>query len=237
MASKWNHHVALTMMFTLCVFLPRWLPAQQSGGNQSQTGTNQSQTGQTGQSGQANDVGQITGNERFLRENREAGQMVGGSSAQGVGNMRGQTGGQGGSNFGNQGGMFGGQGGFNSMNPFSSYNSLYGAGLYSTLSRQRQQLRVPLRLGPNSFPFSPAPAAVATGPNVRLQNRLARIPQLKDRGSVKVEMEGQVAVLRGEVASQHERDLVGRLVLLEPGIADVRNELQVAPAAPPSPTP
>ena len=99
----------------------------------------------------------------------------------------------------------------------------------------RQQLRVPLRLGPNGVSFSSMAPAVATGPNLRVQNHLARIPHLKSPGSVKVEMEGQVAILRGEVGSQHERDLVARLVLLEPGIADVRNELLVPSATTVSP--
>ena len=133
--------------------------------------------------------------------------------------------------------MFGNQGGFSSMNQFG--NSFMNSGMMNAMSRQRQQLRVPLRLGPNGVSFSSTAPAVATGPNLRVQNHLARIPQLKSSGSVKVEMEGQVAILRGAVSSQHERDLVARLVLLEPGIADVRNELQVASAvsAPPAAKP
>jgi osmotically-inducible protein OsmY len=217
MASKWNHLFPLAMTFALSVFLPRWLPAQQRE-------TGQSQTTQTGQTEIA---GQISGNERFLRENRDPGQLVGGT-AQGVGNLRGQTDatGQGTS------GMLGGQSGINSRYQMSN---LFNSGMFNTSRQQRQQLRVPLRIGPNSFPFSSATPAVTTGPNLRVQNRLARIPQLKNGSSLKVEMEGQVAVLRGEVASQHERDLVGKLVLLEPGIADVRNELQVGPEPSPKP--
>ena len=91
--------------------------------------------------------------------------------------------------------MFGSQSGFSSRNQL---NNLFNSGMFNS-RQQRQQLRVPLRIGPNSFPFSSAIPAVATGPNLRVQNRLARIPQLKDGGSVKVDMEGQVAVLRGEV--------------------------------------
>ena len=132
--------------------------------------------------------------------------------------------------------MFGNSGRFSSSNPMMS--SFMNSGMFNAMSRQRQQLRVPLRLGPNGVSFSSTAPAVATGPNPRVQNHLARIPHLKNPGSVKVEMEGQVAILRGEVGSQHERDLVARLVLLEPGIADVRNELQVPSAAPvPPPKP
>lgn len=232
MANKWNHLLSVAVIVTLCAFVPRCLPAQTSGrtgtSGTGTTGTGTTGTGAsgTGQSGEIEIAGQMTGNERFLRQNRDPGQLVGGSS-QGVGNLRGQTDatGQGAS------GMFGNQGGFNN---FNSMNNLFNAaGMYNSLSRQRQQLRVPLRLGPNSFPFSAAaPAATATGPNLRVQSRLARIPQLKDRGAVQVEMEGKVAVLRGAVASQHEWDLIERLVLLEPGIENVRNELQVAPPLP-----
>ena len=239
MASMWNRWLPAALIFASCVVLPRWLAAQPTGTGQSQTGQSNpvGQTMQTGQLSEMNVAGQISSDDPFLRANRTPGQLAG-MATEGVGNTRGMMGQntQGTSGmFGNQGGMNSMMGGFNSMNPMGS---LYTAGLVNSLSRQRQQLRVPLRLGPDSFPFSSAAAPpIATGPNLRVQTRLARIPQLKERGSVKVEMEGQVAVLRGEVQSQHERDLVGRVVLLEPGVADVRNELQVAPAAKPSPTP
>jgi hypothetical protein len=213
MASKW---LPTAVVLTACVFLPCWLLAAAP----ETPAATPADTASTPTAG-----AQITGTERFLRENREAGQMVGGTG-QGVGNLRGQTdtGGQGSSS------MFGNQGGFNSSNPFG--NSFMNSSMMNAMSRQRQQLRVPLRLGPSGLSFSPTVPAVATGPNLRVQNHLARIPQLKNPGSVKVEMEGQVAILRGAVSSQHERDLVARLVLLEPGIADVRNELQVASAVP-----
>ncbi len=223
MASKWNHLLPLAVTFTLCVLLPRWLAAADSN-----TNTTNNQTTNATTSGDTGTAGQITGSERFLRENREAGQMVGGD-VQGVGNLRGQT--DGGSQSSSSS-MFGGQSGYSTR---SMMSNLMNSGMFgSSRQQQRQQLRVPLRIGPNSFPFSSATPAVATGPNLRVQNRLARLPQLQDRGSVQVEMEGQVAVLRGAVTSQHERDLVARLVLLEPGIADVRNELQVGSATPKS---
>ena len=62
----------------------------------------------------------------------------------------------------------------------------------------------------------------------RVQNRLARIPRLRENGPLTVEMDGRIAVLQGEVASEDARDLVARVVLLEPGISDVQNELRVA---------
>lgn len=228
MASKW---LPAAVILTACVFSPYWAAGAAAQGT---SGTGTSGTGGTGTSGTGTSgsevTGQIQGTERFLRENRDPGQMVGGTS-QGVGNMRGQTdaGGQG------AGGMFGNQSGFNSSNPFA--NAFMNSGMSNAMSRQRQQLRVPLRLGPNGVSFTSTIPAVATGPNLRVQNHLARIPHLKSPGSVQVEMVGQIAVLRGAVSSQHERDLVARLVLLEPGIADVRiDELQVTSAvsAPPA---
>jgi len=200
------------MVFGFCTLLPCYVTAQTS-------------TSRSGASDQTNVAGQISGDERFLRDNRDPGQLVGGST-QGVGSLRGQTdGGQ---------GTSGGASGFSSRSQFSNFMN---SRAFGSTRQQRQQLRVPLRIGPNSFPFSAPATAITTGPNLRVQDRLARLPQLKNAGSLKVEMEGQVAVLRGEVASQHERDLVGRLVLLEPGIADVRNELRVGPSAVPKPSP
>ena len=221
MIRNWQSIVVTAVVVASFWLVPSWALAQMN--------ANQ------GTTGEAATDSQLTGSERFLRENRDPGQLVGGS-VQGGGNLRGQTdtGGQ------SSGGMFGGQSGrFNTMNQFG--NMFNSASRFNTMSRQRQQLRVPLRLGPNGVSFSDSETTpvVATGPNLRIQNRLTRIPQLKNPSALTVEMEGRIAVLRGDVSSSHERNLVARLVLLEPGIADVRNELQVAapPAAPPPQTP
>ncbi|MHB1034225.1 MAG: BON domain-containing protein [Pirellulales bacterium] len=69
-------------------------------------------------------------------------------------------------------------------------------------------------------------------------------------GAPQVTVVGETAVLRGVVASTHARDLAEQMVRLEPGIWNVRNELQVAgqpetpvpqpataPLPPPSSTP
>jgi hypothetical protein len=194
--------------------------------NQSASGSQAASSSQSPGATDAN-VGTITGGERFLRENRDPGQMVGGDVA-GAGNLRGAT-----------------DGGASTVNPFGSsssrassyspFNSMFNQGMMNSMSRQRRQLRVPLRLGLDvSSPSTPVAAPVYTGPNTALQTRLTKIPQLKGSRSVMVEMEGRTAVLKGEVASQYQRDLAGKLVLLEPGIAAVRNELQVASAASPA---
>jgi len=170
------------------------------------------------------------GNERFLRENRDVGQMVGGDVS-GVGNLRegtGQTGqaGRAGQNTRRTSSMFNQFGGFNQYGGYNQLGGLYGAGMYNSLNRQRQSLRMPVQLG-FSTPAVHTPAVVAD----RVQTRLDRIPRIREMGSVTVEMEGQTAVLRGQVATAADRELVAKMLLLEPGISDVRNELTSAPPA------
>jgi osmotically-inducible protein OsmY len=215
--------VATVLMATLLA--PRLLSAQSSSGT-----SQNNQTSQTSQAGQTSNVinaseaaSQLEGSERFLRENRQVGQMVGGMG-QGVGNLRGQTDSASGASQGAN--LFGGQ---SQMSMFNQ--AMYNYGMANSLSRQQQQLRVPLRLG-FAVPATPSASPVAVA---RVQSRLAKIPQLRGIGSVAVQVDGRVAVLRGQVASEHDRDLLTRLVLLEPGISDVRNELQVPTTAAPTP--
>jgi hypothetical protein len=164
----------------------------------------------------------ITGDERFVRENREVGQLVGGS-AEGVGNLRGQeatnnpqTGRQPSRNT-----AFGGRGGFN------QFNQLFNASGRNTLQNQRSRLRIPVQLG-----FAPVNAPASPQVATRVQQRLMTVTQLNATSPLLVEMEGRVAVLRGAVGSEHDRNLAARLVMLEPGVSNVRNELQVASADP-----
>jgi hypothetical protein len=196
--------------------LPNWLAAQQTSGTSRDTGaTGGSNTGLSVEGPQI-----ISGAE--MRAAVDPGQVIGGTGAgagflrgaaeAGAPTARGTTGATGrqptrGTSFNNF---------RNTMNNFGMFNSMY--------NRQRI-VRVPISLG-----FSPA--ALPSSPQVaqRVQARLTRIPQLQDNGLITVEMDGRVAVLRGAVVSSDERELVARLVLLEPGIADVRNELLVAPA-------
>jgi len=169
----------------------------------------------------------ITGEE--LRASRQPGELVGGAG-QGVGNLRSQTGAagpapaQGAARFGGPA-----RGGLGQFNPFNPFNSMYNQGLFNSMYNQRAQFRTPLQLG-----FAPHERPGGNHTAVRIERRLTKIPQLHGMGKVRVQMDGRVVVLRGEVASKHQRDLIGRLVLLEPGVADVRNELQVAkpPAGP-----
>jgi hypothetical protein len=113
------------------------------------------------------------------------------------------------------GGM-GGRGGFNNQN-----------------NNQNNQpaVRAVVRVG---FPVM-APSAAATGQKVT--DRLSRLP-LPNRVSqyLEVAMEGRTAILRGQVASAEDGELAVRILSLEPGIDDVRNELIVSDVPPTDPS-
>ncbi len=61
----------------------------------------------------------------------------------------------------------------------------------------------------------------------RIAARLERMPQIVKRSPIRVVMRGETAILRGRVASRHDRELAENVVRMEPGVWDVRNELVV----------
>lgn len=170
-------------------------------------------------------AGQITGNERFLRENREAGAVVGagnaGAGLLGGGNTANQAQPQTG---GNQGRFGAGGSPFSPFNQFNNFNQLYGAAAINQLSNQRAQLRMPVSLG-----FQPRQQSLIT-PAVReqrIQARFARIPRVREMGSVSVDIREGTAILSGAVGSEDDRRLLAKLLLLEPGVSEVQNDLTV----------
>jgi osmotically-inducible protein OsmY len=62
-----------------------------------------------------------------------------------------------------------------------------------------------------------------------LAQRLARLPALHWSSPGQIEVQGQTVILRGTVATEHDRDLAERVVRLEPGVDQVQNQLVVAP--------
>jgi osmotically-inducible protein OsmY len=163
----------------------------------------------------------LTGNERFLAENRR-GAFVGadsGDTANARGaqtNMRGMTGMQ---------GMFGNQGIFSQMNRMQQFQGNQNQG------RNNKQLRIRLTMGG-------ATPAVRTAPPARITNgfqvRLRRLPALQLVTPIEAVADGPVLVLRGEVASEGDRQMVEDLAMLEPEVTQVRNEIVVREAAPPA---
>jgi hypothetical protein len=95
------------------------------------------------------------------------------------------------------------------------------------------QLRIPMRVD------FPRPVLSPTALSVGIESRLVRLPGLQSVAPrVDVRIDGQTAVLEGVVPGQHEKDLIGRLMMLEPGIATVQNNLLIEPGtrlAPPPP--
>jgi hypothetical protein len=75
----------------------------------------------------------------------------------------------------------------------------------------------------------------STRPNItqsEVEQVLARSTTLNPHRKIRVVMEGAAVVLRGTVASQHDRRLAEALVRLVPGVNEVRNELQLPVAGP-----
>lgn len=125
---------------------------------------------------------------------------------------RGTTGMSGMSGRGGTGGR-GGQTGLNNNN---------------TRNTGRTALRIPFRLG-FEMPRVPAPVLKAT-----VQRRITKLPGLKAANKVVVVIEKDTAVLQGTVTNSDQGDLIAGLMLLEPGVYKVRNELVVkAPTAKP----
>jgi|GEM_PF-3102388 len=85
----------------------------------------------------------------------------------------------------------------------------------------RTALRIPFRIG-FEMPRVPAPALKAS-----VQRRITKLPGLKGSKKVVVLIEKETAVLQGTVVSRSQSDLLAGLMLLEPGVYKVRNELVV----------
>jgi hypothetical protein len=71
------------------------------------------------------------------------------------------------------------------------------------------------------------PAKEVVGSN--LSQLLGSCSRLQCLGPIEVSLTGRTATLRGRVASERDRSLAERLVLFEPGISKVENDLVVGP--------
>jgi hypothetical protein len=127
-----------------------------------------------------------------------------GSSARGMTGMSGMSGRGGTAGRGGRGGQTG----------LNNNNSTTG----------RTALRIPFRLG---FEMASVPTPVL---KASVQRRITKLPGLKAGNQVVVVIEKETAVLQGTVASRNQSDLLAGLMLLEPGVYKVRNELVVKEA-------
>jgi hypothetical protein len=197
-------------------------PANNFNGSAAARGTGTAATGVGGSAAGATTrgdagVGQVTGAERFLRNNRQPGQFVGSDAADaqnvfsqlsGLGNLQQNRGQQ------NNGNRNGNNNGNRANTP--------------AVSKARVQTTVGFR-----YQLPTTDQLVSA-----LQVRLESSPRIERRGPISVRLEGRTAVLSGEVATAHDRELAGRVALLEAGVSEVRNDLTVAvpePLLPPLP--
>jgi osmotically-inducible protein OsmY len=150
-------------------------------------------------------AGQVTGNERFLRNNRQAGQFVGSDSA--------DT-----SNF------------FSQLSGLAATQGARGQNNQQNTNNVRlMPSKARVLVTPGFSVTMPSGDRVST----TLQQRLEKSQRIGRLGPISVRLEGRTAVLSGSVATEHDRDLAAQVALLEAGVAAVRNELSVGP--PPSP--
>ncbi len=166
--------------------------------------------------GNSAEVGQIRGNERFLRENRDRADFVG-------------------RDFETSRGFAGVQqssGSTRVLSTLSGMNVETGPDVNRRVRAATEQRAVMYdpRLEVDFTYTKPA----ARQREYKLENRLANTPNLRFLGPVEVSLEGRTAVLKGVVATERDRTLAGLLLTLEPGISQVRNDLTVAALRDPS---
>jgi hypothetical protein len=164
-------------------------------------------------------AGQITGNERFLRQNQQPGNFIGSDSGEArnfIGAMSGLLGNRNG--MGNQ--QFGNNRGRNNQNQNRN-------------NRNNRAERVPFKLS-YVADFAPSQAAITPAAAAKLGQQLSKSKRLTASGPIQVELQGQTVILRGVVGSNHERDLAAQMAMLEPGVANIQNDLQVGPPRAPA---
>ncbi len=164
-------------------------------------------------------VGAITGNERFLREAREATDFVGAGAR--------------------EGGFVGGQSAVGETEIRSAIEGdLVREAVDPAINRQRNLPQLPtgmyaprLRLGftPATIPLPAMEQAVT--------ERLTMLETIRPTRPIEVSMAGRTATLHGAVGSEHEKRLAGLMLLFEPGISKVENELEVGPPSADWPAP
>ncbi len=238
--------ICLAAMAAVCVLLSGQLFAQQRGGTGAGARGGSSTAGSASTLSSAQGFGldsrfMGSGFDTFTRGSSAMGTVTAGGRAGtggfglgtasggiGTANSRG--------NFGRVGGIggIGGFGGLGGIGGVGGLGGMYGFGRNSSGGNQQQSskgnkvIRTHTKLG-----FTPNLRASANI-SAKFGKVIRRVLQRGDygSGSVNVAMEGQIAVLKGTVESSHARDVAERLALLEPGIAEVRNELTVRPAEP-----
>jgi hypothetical protein len=158
------------------------------------------------------EIGTYTGTERFLRENRTAEDFVGADATEQAGFVGRQQSGD--------------------TPPAAMPAAAAGVQVETGPQVNLTQPRTASRTGmyrPRlrvDFRFSPRPAMEISR---ALAAQLERTPSIQPTSPIEVAVEGETVVLRGSVASERQRVLAGNLMLFEPGISKVQNDLTVKP--------
>ena len=180
-------------------------------GSQSKSGTSASRLGAAGSTTSANEGSLIHGNERFIRGNRRAGDFIGGDARDRRGFVGTQRGG--------------------------TAAAVAPAAAAVRILRQRNMNTVPATpVNRATGAYQPrvtigfeTPQVSSDAITATVARQLAATPGLSPANRIEVSVEGGTATLRGVVASERDRSLIERLLLFEPGISTVRNDLKVAP--------
>ena len=120
--------------------------------------------------------------------------------------------------MGGMGGMSGGMGGMNSRGTTGQFGQ-------QNSSQNQRTIRATVKV---RFPYT-RPAAAQVSQTVVA--RWNRIPLPEKFNGVNLEFVNGVATLTGKVATAEEKRMAEKLILLEPGVSVVQNQLEVIAAA------
>jgi osmotically-inducible protein OsmY len=156
-----------------------------------------------------NTVGTVTGAERFVRGNRAAGDFVGSDS-------------------GDRSAFIGAAGETSGSIQSAATGTLVRGSAIAEVNRTRVRAPAPsmyearLRI---AFDFNQPSKAAASQAAAR-QLKVSRA--VDPTSSIEVSVAGSTATLRGVVGSEREKRLAQMMMLFEPGISSVKNELAIA---------
>jgi hypothetical protein len=159
--------------------------------------------------------------ERFVRGNRQPGQFVGADTADvsGIlGSLGAGTNTRSNQNFNAR--AISGQGRNRGNQPGAQPG---GTGRGARGGRSGEQLAVAVELG-----FEPPAASAPEVLSDTLTTKIGQSKRIQTIQPIEVSLADGTAILRGVVATPHDRELAEQWMLLEPGVRAVRNELQVA---------
>lgn len=165
------------------------------------------------------EVGQVTGAERFLRGNRDRASFVGADRTETQNFVGSEQATMAGTIVSSTAGI---------TPPADSSRSI-NRPLKTPTTTQMYLPRISLRSLPPLQPRNQSSQSATTRSiSDPVAVRVAHAVKLASRSPIEVSVQGRTAILRGAVASEAEKRLTETLVLFEPGISEVTNQLTVA---------